>query len=104
MTSQVITTKYIGATNFRSSRVKATAKRGQSLTLPWSHEGLPDDEHGGAAKALAESLDWRGLWIAGASERGNTYVRLGGVFSRGRTNKYMCGVEGRDWFYVGARS
>lgn len=62
---QAIITKYIGPTNVRGSRVKATAQAG-SVTLEWDDALNRDDNHMAAAKALATKLGWDyGEFIAG---------------------------------------
>jgi hypothetical protein len=71
---QAIVTKYIGPTNFKGSRVKATAAAG-SVTLHWDDALNSDDNHTAAAKALAARYGWAGEWHGGGFERGNCYVR-----------------------------
>ena len=56
---QAIVTKYLGPTNFRGSRVKATCAAG-SLTLSWDDALDVDGNHDAAALALATKLGWRG--------------------------------------------
>lgn len=46
-----ITTKYIGPTNYRPSRVKAKAHYG-SVTISWDHALNTDENHEQAARAL----------------------------------------------------
>ncbi len=72
---QSITTKYLGATNSRGSRIKATSASGQSVTVPYDH-GLDTNEmHHKAAKALAKKLGWDKPMIAGSlGNSGNVYV------------------------------
>ncbi len=72
---QAITTKFLGPTNFRGSRVKARAEAG-SVTVEWDHALDPAGNHARAAKALAEKKGWAGRWIAGGlpSTEGNCYV------------------------------
>lgn len=73
---QSITTKYIGPTNFRGARIKATAEAG-SVTLPFNYEVNHDKSHHHAAKALAEKFGWSGVWAVGASNWGCHYVWIG---------------------------
>lgn len=54
---QAIVTKYIGPTNFRGSRVKATAQAG-SITIGWDDALNADDNHQRAAQALATKHGW----------------------------------------------
>jgi hypothetical protein len=67
---QAITTKYIGPTNVRSSKVKATAQAG-SLTLHWDDGLNADDNHKRAARALADKLSWYGRWVSGWTSGAN---------------------------------
>ena len=73
---QSISTKYLGATDRRGSRVKARSSSGLSLTLSWDDALDVDDNHRAAALALATKLKWQGRWIAGGDRdgRGNVYV------------------------------
>jgi hypothetical protein len=74
---QAISTKFLGPTNTRGARVKASAQAG-SVTVLWDHALNVDDNHTVAARALAEKYGWQGAWIAGgaADGTGNVYVRL----------------------------
>lgn len=76
---QAITTRYLGPTNYRGSRVKATAQAG-SLTIGWDDALDVEHNHDAAAKALRAKLGWdkdcypkmvRGALPDG---RGNVYV------------------------------
>jgi len=53
MTCGVITTKYLGATNHRSSRIKATSGSGKTLFVAWDSELDSLDNHAAAATFLA---------------------------------------------------
>jgi len=78
---QSITTRYIGPTNFRGSRIKATASSGLSVTVSYEDALSIDDNHKAAAVALCKKYDWHGkLAVGGAlGERGNVYVFIGEV-------------------------
>ena len=54
---QAIVTKYLGATNYRGSRVKATAYAG-SVTVCWDHALEVSENHAKAAQALASKWGW----------------------------------------------
>jgi hypothetical protein len=54
---QAITTKYLGPTNHRGSRVKATAQAG-SITLGWDDALDVAANHARAALALANKFGW----------------------------------------------
>ncbi len=76
---QFITTKYLGPTNCRGSRVKAIASGSApdhrlELTVDWNAALNVDNNHARAAQALAKKLGWAGRWIAGGGNDGNVYV------------------------------
>jgi hypothetical protein len=107
--SQGIETRYQGQTNTKPARFKALARKAwnglpaMALTLPASAGPCTvQNEHCRAAKALAEKLDWRGLWIAGGSadENGFNWTNLPGSYSRAWVDKYIAGKEGADWFFL----
>ncbi len=79
---QAIETKYLGPTNFRGARIKASAEAG-SVTVPYDHALNVEGNHDAACKALVRKWGWFGSWIRGAlpSSRGNVYVALNGVVS-----------------------
>ena len=68
---QAIVTKYLGPTNFRGARVKATAYAG-SLTLAWDDALDVSDNHQRAADTLAKKLNWL------SPGNGATYTYVGG--------------------------
>lgn len=79
---QAITTRYIGPTDFRGSRVKASCQA-RVLILPWDHALGIEENHDAAARALVLALGWRGghygAWARGAlpDMSGNVYVSHG---------------------------
>jgi len=70
---QAIVTKYLGPTNHRGSRVKATADAG-SVTLSWDHALNSDANHIEAAKALARKLGWEGEFVGGGMPGDSGYA------------------------------
>lgn len=56
---QAIQTKYLGPTNARGSRIKATCAAG-SLTIGYPYELSGQAVHRKAAEALAVKLGWTG--------------------------------------------
>lgn len=75
---QAIKTKYLGPTNSKGSRIKATAYSG-SITIPWDYSLNSDGNHDEAAKALCKKFDWdTECLISGGAhdETGNFYVCL----------------------------
>lgn len=67
---QAIKTKYIGPSNTRGSRVKATAAAG-SRTMAWDHRLNDCDNHTAAAKEYAQRMEWTGEWFGGMTEDGS---------------------------------
>lgn len=76
MTMKAIQTRYLGATNFRGSRVKAYTEGGNSVTVSYDDSVSRDDAHDQAAIALCKKLGWKYPMIRGGSPdgRGNVYV------------------------------
>ena len=72
---QAITTRYIGPTNFRGSRIKAKAAAG-SVMVNYLCDLNIEDNHTRAAKALAEKFGWGGRWFGGGlpDDRGYVFV------------------------------
>lgn len=78
MIRQAIVTKYLGPTNFRGARVRATARAG-SVTIPWDDAFDVNENHSFAAQRLADKLEWlqNGQRLQGGgmpSGDGNCYV------------------------------
>ncbi len=80
---QAIVTKYLGPTNNRGARVKATADAG-SVTVSWDYTLNSDGNHDGAARELAKRLGWNaethGKLVGGGAPdgTGNCYVFVKG--------------------------
>lgn len=74
---QAITTKYLGPTNYRGSRIKARCQAG-SIIVSWDHALDVFDNHIRAAKALADKLDWTADWVGGSlpDDTGYAFVQL----------------------------
>ena len=69
---QSITTKYLGPTNTRGSRIVAKAQAGK-ITIAWDHALDSADNHIAAAKAFASKYGWTGRWVGGALPDGLGY-------------------------------
>jgi len=70
---QAITTKYLGPTNTKGSRIKASCEAG-SITVSYDHELSHCDNHDAACKALLNKLEWKGNYIGGGYSNGYIYV------------------------------
>lgn len=80
---QAIATKYIGPTNFRGSRVKASAEAG-SVTVSWDHALSIEENHRAAAMALVAKYGWAGNWAGGVLPDGrHVYVCTDRTFGDG---------------------
>ncbi len=64
---KAIKTRYLGPTDHRGSRIKATAEGiRESVTVPYPHEmNSGPDAHSVAALALCRKMGWDGTLIAG---------------------------------------
>ena len=70
--TQAIETRYLGPTNTKSGRIKATAWAG-SVTVPYDHALNSEDNHRAAAMALVTKLQWQGTFAQGGNAKGNGY-------------------------------
>lgn len=70
---QAIVTKYLGPTNSRGSRIKATAAAG-SVTIGYRHSLNSDANHLEAAAALARKYGWTGRYVGGGVPDGSGCV------------------------------
>jgi len=69
---QAITTKYLGPTNVKGSRIKATAAAG-SLTIHIDHALNIEANHTKAAELLAHKYGWGGQWFMGGLPNDDGY-------------------------------
>jgi hypothetical protein len=70
---QAITTKYIGPSNTRGSRIKASAAAG-SITISYDDSLNSVGAHAKAAQALADKFGWTGQYHVGGSPDDCGYV------------------------------
>lgn len=71
---KAITTKYIGPTDRRGARIKASDGDGNSLTQSYDYGASDGERHAQVAKALAEKMGWPGTLIGGSTKQGNVWV------------------------------
>ena len=68
---QAILTRYIGPTNFRGTRVRASCAAG-SIIVPWDDALGIDANHAAARRALVRKLDWQDrTWASGTLASGD---------------------------------
>ena len=70
---QAITTKYLGPTNTKGRRIKASCEAG-SITVYYDYEFSVSENHDSACKALLAKLEWNGTYIGGGYANGYIYV------------------------------
>jgi hypothetical protein len=71
-----ITTKYLGPTDFRGSRIRATSSAGRSVTLPYDCALDSFANHAAAARALAAKVGVTGQFASGSVSDGYVFVRV----------------------------
>ena len=69
---QAITTKFLGATNTKPARIKATSGSGISVTVSFDYGLTEVQEHAQAVIALCKKLNWmdRGPFLMGGTKDG----------------------------------
>ena len=79
--TQAISTKYIGATNSRGSRIAAVTASGIKLTINYPYDLSGVDCHALAAEKLARKLEWisegdkfESIFAAGGTKTGYVFV------------------------------
>lgn len=55
---KLIQTKFIGPTNTKGSRVRASDGEGNRVVISWDHRQSPEENHRDAAVTLAHKMNW----------------------------------------------
>ena len=72
---QTITTKYLGATNYRGARIKASTTGGVNKTVSYNDEKSGIKNHEWAIHELNLKLAWSGELVAGSPDKsGDSYI------------------------------
>lgn len=71
---QTISTKYVGPSNTKGSRIIATSASGHRLTISYDSSLSSEDAHAKAAKALRDKLNWTKEMIGGHTKDGMVWV------------------------------
>lgn len=71
---KAISTKYIGPTNVRGSRIKAYDSDNNQVTIGYPHELSGEDVYRKAAEALRDKMGWTGELIGGGTRDGYVFV------------------------------
>jgi len=84
--TQAIETKFLGATNTKGARIKASAWGG-SVTVPYDYALSTEGAHRAAAEALIAKLGWTGAFAQGGNAKGDGYVFVNrdnsGIYAEG---------------------
>lgn len=79
---KAIKTTYLGPTNVRGSRVKASDCDRNSIILSWDNALDSDENHKAAAKALCDKMNWQGELVMGSFPKCNVHVFASRVFGK----------------------
>ena len=71
---KAITTRYLGPTNYRGSRIVASDEDGHRAFVSYLCERSLDQNHDAAAISLCKKMAWYGTLVRGRIEHGNVYV------------------------------
>ena len=71
---KAIRTKYLGPTNTKGSRIRASDEDGNSITIGYPHELSGEAVHRAAAEALCAKMNWAGAMVAGSLKDGYVFV------------------------------
>lgn len=74
---QAVVTKFLGPTDSRGSRIKASAFGG-SVTLGWNYALDSQENHRAAAQALLAKMGWAGSYVHGVLPSGDHVFVAGG--------------------------
>ncbi len=80
---QSIITRYLGPTNHRGARIRATTASGQALTVQINHSYSDGRCHAEAALELCKRLEWSGELVSGGTREGYVFVFVSG-------DRYIC--------------
>lgn len=70
ITTQAIETRYLGPTNTKGGRIKASAWGG-SVTIGYPYSLDAQDAHKAAADALIAKMGWTGTYAQGGNAKGD---------------------------------
>lgn len=71
---KAITVRYLGPTNTRGARLKASDRDGSSITVSYDYGLSRDERHDSAALALCEKMGWTGKLSRGWLKSEAVYV------------------------------
>jgi hypothetical protein len=71
---KAIITKYLGPTNFKGSRIKASDMDKNSIIIGYDCGLNSEENHTKAAKALCQKMGWNNKMICGGLPNGYAFV------------------------------
>ena len=71
---KAIETRYLGPTNTRGSRIKASDEDGNSVTMSYDDANSSEENHAAVCKALCEKMGWPGVMLGGHTKAGMVWV------------------------------
>ena len=71
---KAIRVRYLGPTNYRCSRYKASDDCGNSVTVSFNYE---DNQPGHVARLLANKMSWKGKLVGGQYDNDHYFVFIG---------------------------
>jgi hypothetical protein len=79
MTYKAIQVKYLGPTNMRGTRWKATAEGGHSITISRDYKLDGEDDARRVAEALRDRMAWSPITGSGVLPNGDYVFTMGGL-------------------------
>ena len=71
---KAISTKYLGPTDTKGSRIKAFANDVRGITIPWNYELEEAENYRAAAEAFRDKMNWKGDLVGGSVKDGYVFV------------------------------
>ena len=71
---KAITTKYLGPTDTKGSRIVASDEDGNRIILSRKGNGSIEENHRWAAEALCKKMSWEGRLVCGSIKNGYVFV------------------------------
>lgn len=72
---QTIETRYLGPSNTKPGRIRATASGGASALVSYAHDATSvEAAHAQAAEKLRAKMKWDAMYLAGSTQRGYVFA------------------------------
>lgn len=100
---QAISTKFLGPTNFKGSRIRAFSEAfPRGVIVGWDYALGVEGNNDAAARAFIKAKGWQGVWARGAAcdGKGNVYVCVGRSYGPTAKLKRLATALGSEAIYV----